>query len=56
MHLLSAEKKVEVAERVVEESIKNNMAEKVIDNFVATLAASPFKTRLRFCYGLIFNR
>lgn len=42
--------------RAFDEMVKDNMAEKVIDNFVATLAASPLKTRLRFCYGLIFNR
>jgi hypothetical protein len=55
-HLLSKEEKTRVAEQVIEDAIKNNMAEKVIDDFVGSLAALPITARLRFCFGILFNR
>lgn len=56
IRILSKEKKIELAEGALVEEVKNNMAEKVIDNFVAGLAGLPLAARLRFCFGIIFNK
>ncbi|CAK0739890.1 hypothetical protein CCP3SC15_1070003 [Gammaproteobacteria bacterium] len=56
IRILSKEKKIELAEGALVEEVKNNMAEKVIDNFVASLAGLPLAARLRFCLGIIFNK
>lgn len=36
-----------------EESVKDNLADRVIDNFVAGLAGLPFENRLGFCAALL---
>lgn len=38
-----------------EEAVKDNLAGKVIENFIAGLAALPFRRRLEFCYNLLFR-
>ena len=46
-------KKKHITEKAFEESVKDNLADRVIENFVAGLAELPFENRFAFCLTLL---
>jgi len=56
IHLITTEKKTAATERAFEEAVKDNLADKVITNFVDGLTKLPFRARFKFCFCVLFRK